>query len=576
MPFSRSLLARLLATSLLIALCAIAATAWLTMQLTKKAVTQEQSRTLSADTDIYDAFIEYAATHQNWDDVQTTTTRLAELTGTQIALSTPDREPIAAAPATALDAAVTSDVPTAQVDPLFLDSGITRGTGGRIDARAVGPYRLGAADRRTLQREAARYVACLGDARVAAQIVDTPSGRPVVRLLSAGPVTPTKCDALDRSVRPIGAEIEPLAELTRLVDACVGRSLTITPLFEVRYDRTPDAATEEQLANCVGDSRRKQMRRYVAPPALLFVTGRPVAAPPVDLSRTNQGKIAGTAAIVLVLTVIATFVVGLRLVRPLRALTEAAREPVDRQRPVPVTTRDEIGYLATAFNDLSARRAALEEQRKAMVSDIAHELRTPLTNIRTWLETARDGAVELNPEALDLLVDETIQLHHIIDDLRDIAAADAGNLRLHRESTYLRDLLDQVAEAHRGATTIEVVGDDELMAYIDPVRLRQIVGNLVSNALRHSAADGRVTLRAAAADGRLTIEVADTGTGMTPDEAAKVFDRFWRADTSRSRATGGSGLGLSIARQLARAHGGDISVTSSLGAGSTFTVDLPA
>ena len=139
---------------------------------------------------------------------------------------------------------------------------------------------------------------------------------------------------------------------------------------------------------CVADSRRAQLRPYVAPPALLFVTGRAVAAPAVDLSPANRLRIAGTTAIILVLAIIATVVVGLRLVRPLRLLTVAARQPVDRQGPVPVTTRDEIGYLATALNDLAARREALEQQRKAMVGDIAHELRTPLTNIRTWLETA--------------------------------------------------------------------------------------------------------------------------------------------------------------------------------------------
>lgn len=561
-----SLIARLLATSLLIAVCAIAATAWLTMQLTKQAVTQEQSRTLSADTDIYDALIEYAATHDSWDGAQAKVERLADLTGARIALTTPDRRRIAGSPVDALDAAVVSAVPTATVDPLFLDPGIARNTGGRIDARAVGPYRLTEDERRTLQKAAASYVDCLRSDRVAAEVVDTPSGRPVVRRISAEPTTGTGC--ADRSATPTGSERKPLADLTRLVQRCTGEDLTLTPLFGVRYERAPNPDYQQELDRCVGDSRREQLRPYVAPPALLFVTGRAAPAPSVDLSPVNQLRIAGTTGIVLVLAVIATVLVGRRLVRPLRLLTEAARQPADRQGPVPVTTRDEIGHLATALNDLSARREALEEQRTAMVNDIAHELRTPLTNIRTWLETARDGAVELDAEAVDLLVEEAIQLHHVVDDLRDIAAADAGSLRIHREHSYIRELL-------LGRPEAEVTADPDLMAYVDPVRMRQMVGNLVSNALRHTPPDGRVTIHAEVTGDRLTIAVSDTGPGIAPGDLPKVFDRFWRADGSRSRATGGSGLGLSIARRLARAHGGDITATSRLGRGSTFTIDVP-
>jgi two-component system sensor histidine kinase BaeS len=299
-----------------------------------------------------------------------------------------------------------------------------------------------------------------------------------------------------------------------------------------------------------------------------------VARQAVDLSPANRLRIAGTAGIILLLTVVATVVAGRRLVRPLRVLTAAARQPADRQQSVPVTTHDEIGHLATAFNDLSARRRALEQQRTAMVNDIAHELRNPLTNIRTMLETARDGAVELDAETIDLLVEESILLHHIVDDLRDLAAADAGNLRLHREDTYVRDLLDQVAEAAGGRPVVDA--DHDLTAYVDPVRLRQMTANLVSNAVRHTPPPGTVTVRAGLTAGRLIIEVADTGTGIAPADLPRVFDRFWRADTSRSRTTGGSGLGLAIARQLATAHGGDITVTSHPGEGSTFRIDLPA
>ncbi|MDT4992105.1 MAG: two-component system, OmpR family, sensor histidine kinase BaeS, partial [Actinoplanes sp.] len=227
---------------------------------------------------------------------------------------------------------------------------------------------------------------------------------------------------------------------------------------------------------------------------------------------------------------------------------------------VPVTARDEIGHLATAFNDLSERRRELESQRRAMVSDIAHELRNPLTNIRTWLQAARDGVVEVDTETLDLLVDEAVMLHHVVDDLRDMAAADAGNLHIHPEPTFVRDVLAQVLETYRGAAAkagvqVGLEGDADPEVIVDPIRLRQIFGNLVTNAVRHTPAGGSVTVKAELRTNRLVVEVTDTGTGIAAADLPRVFDRFWRADHSRDRATRGSGLGLSIARQLARVHG---------------------
>ncbi|WP_306214059.1 sensor histidine kinase [Actinoplanes sp. RD1] len=565
-PLHRSLLVRLLAASVLIALCAIAATAWLSVQLTKRAVTHEQSRTLSADTDIYDALIEYAATHDSWDGAGGTITRLGDLTRSRIALTTPGRTLIAGSAPDAADAVAVSEVPTATVDPLFLDPGIARVSGGRIDPRAVGPYRLTAGEQRTLREAAEKQINCLAAYGIQAEIIGTPSGRPAVRQISAG--VPAGCPAPELTT-PVASERRPLRDLSARMAEC-GATATVTPQFTVA------GASDNGIRMCLDEARRAQLRPYVAPPALLFVTGRVVPAPSVDLSPGNRLRIAGTAAAVLVVACAVTVVAGLRLVRPLRALTDAARRPVESQRAVPVTTRDEIGYLATAFNDLAERRRAVEHQRRDMVNDIAHELRTPLTTIRTWLETARDGAVRVDAEVLDLLVEESIQLHHVIDDLRDLAAAEAGSLRVHPSPTYVKDLIEQVLDAHRTAgvaLALDAAADPEVA--VDPVRLRQIVGNLVSNAVRHTPPGGTVTVRLTLHDSRLRIAVTDTGTGISPADLPKVFDRFWRADTSRTRATGGSGLGLPIARQLARAHGGDVTATSTPGTGSTFTVDLP-
>lgn len=180
----------------------------------------------------------------------------------------------------------------------------------------------------------------------------------------------------------------------------------------------------------------------------------PPAVPGFDLSRSNTARIAGVTALVLALTVGASVLAGARLVRPLHALTGAAqrmREGLDATPvPVPVVSDNEIGRLTAAFNDMAAYRARLEEQRKVMVSDVAHELRTPLSNIRGWLEAAHDGLAVPDPAFVSSLLEEAVQLQHLINDLQDLGAADAGALRLHRKPVRIDELLGQVAAAHQG------------------------------------------------------------------------------------------------------------------------------
>jgi two-component system sensor histidine kinase BaeS len=247
---------------------------------------------------------------------------------------------------------------------------------------------------------------------------------------------------------------------------------------------------------------------------------------------------------------------------------------------MPVAGRDEIGHLATVLNDLSERRDRSERQRKAMISDIAHELRNPTTNIQTWLEAAEDGVTPTDRHLLALLLDETSQLSRILDDLRDLAAADAGTLRIHPEPFRLGDVLGVAVEAHRGAAEagrvqLTTLFDPRATVLADPVRLRQVAGNLLSNAVRHTPPGGTVALRAGVTGPDLVIEVSDTGTGIAPDDLPYIFDRFWRADRSRGRDTGGSGLGLAIVRDLAAAHGGTVNAVSTLAAGTTVTVRVP-
>ncbi|MEU3463525.1 HAMP domain-containing sensor histidine kinase [Streptomyces sp. NPDC006733] len=593
-PLRKSLLARLLVTSVLIAVCSIVATAWLAVQTTTRAIQQEQGQILSDDAKIHDTLTGWAAGHRDWSGVQPVIERLARVTGRRVALTDQDRHVLAdsAPKAPGLPPRAFAVIDALRSDTPLQGQGASEPVS-RIDPRAVGPYLLPAAERAELARVAGKVLACLRDEGWQGKVVDSPSGRTTVQVAREDQTTLDAygfddCGLADLS-RPTVTEQRALTGLDTLVNACLTRQrsvlagyVTLSADFTWAKGRkmAPDFRT---LQECIDAGRREQLRTFVAPAAQLFVsdTGAGASPPRFDLSRANTTRIAGVTGLVLLLTVTVTALIATRLVRPLRALTDAAQQPTEQHTRVPVTTGDETGILAQAFNDLSERRERTETQRKAMVSDIAHELRTPLTNIRGWLEVAKDGIVVPDQRLLSSLHDEALLLQHIIDDLQDLASADAGTLRLHPEPVRLGDLLDQVADANRAHARAagvsigsDVRGDPRLSA--DPVRLRQALGNLVSNALRHTPAGGSVRLRAHGGDGTVTIEVADTGSGIAPEDLPDVFDRFWRAERSRSRRTGGSGLGLAIVRQLAQAHGGTVAARSVPGESTVFTLRLPS
>ncbi|MGW6407821.1 sensor histidine kinase [Streptomyces vinaceus] len=598
LPLRRSLVFRLLAASLLIAVCAITATAWLAVRTTAVAIRQQQGQVLADDTTVYRTLMTYAATHPGWQDVGETVRDLAARTQRRITLTAQDRErrPLADS---APRAGSLPRQAFAVIDPLWVDPALEPSSGtDRIAPQAVGPYRLSDADRIRLADAAAKTAACVTRFGWDHRSSVTPAGRPRIEITgpseqlahklreeggnsTLGTSTGTYCAVADLDV-PTAGERTALAALNTLVTACLER--VHLPPVEVGLDFLPpvrDGGADAATRNCVDTSRREQLAPSVAPAALLYVSAESDSpVPGFDLSPAKTGRIIAVTALVLVITVGVTVVIGLRLVRPLRALTRAARRPTRPDLRVPVTTRDEIGLLTTAFNELSEHRARTEEQRKVMVSDIAHELRTPLSTIRSTLEAAQDGIVPSDERLNASLLEETLLLQHIIDDLQDLAAADAGTLRLHPEPLDTEDLLHQVAAGHRAhaeaagiVLAVHAEGAAELFA--DPLRLRQAVGNLVSNALRHTTAGDLITLRARAGEQGLLIEVADTGAGIDPADLPHVFDRFWRAEKSRSRQTGGSGLGLSIVRKLVEAHGGSVSAAGNPGGGAVFTLRLP-
>ncbi len=273
-----------------------------------------------------------------------------------------------------------------------------------------------------------------------------------------------------------------------------------------------------------------------------------------------------------------------RISRPLSNLTTAARSVAvgDLDVHVPAQYPGELGELAAAFNQMSEALARADELRRNMTADVAHELRTPLSVIRGKLEGVLDGVYPASPEHLEPVIEEIGLLTHLVEDLRLLALAEAGQLSLEKEPVEIGDLLRD-AQVNFGpqATDRGVTLALDLPATLPRVaadrrRIAQMLGNLITNALRHTPQGGCVTLSAAMLEGGVEIAVADTGGGITAEDLPYIFERFWRGEKSRSRAGGGTGLGLAITKQLVALHGGSIHVESELGKGSTFRFTLPA
>jgi signal transduction histidine kinase len=287
-----------------------------------------------------------------------------------------------------------------------------------------------------------------------------------------------------------------------------------------------------------------------------------------------------------VLAVGAGLIMGLFISRsltaPLQRLAAAVRAVAsgDLGQQVRVEGSDEMIEVARAFNEMTAALGASEQQRQNMVADVAHELRTPLTVLQGNLRAILDGVYPSSDAEIARLYDETRLLSRLVDDLRELALADAGQLRLHLRpidvGQVVRSTVDSLgpaADAAGVSLTAEVPRDLPGVRG-DPDRVTQVLRNLLINAVRHTPAGGAITVMAGPATGAVEVAVSDTGEGIAAEALPHIFERFWRVDPARSRG-GGAGLGLSVAQSLVQAQGGRIWVESTPGQGSTFRFTLP-
>jgi two-component system sensor histidine kinase BaeS len=376
--------------------------------------------------------------------------------------------------------------------------------------------------------------------------------------------------------RPPGGpngERQPQTLFFALADAN-GRILI--PAGNYKQDATvPESALSEGTAVTVNNERVGTVLVVGSPPPLGLLEAS-------YLNRTNVGLLyaaIGACAVALLLGI----VLARALTQPIRALTTAIRAMAagELKQTVEVRSKDELGELAAAFNQMSAELDRLLRARRQMTADIAHDLRNPLTVIGGYIESIHDGVLKPTPERLDAIQAEVQHLERLVEDLQTLSQADAGELILNREAVSMPALLEVAAQSYRPLADkqgiqLRIETEDGLPeVQADPDRLGRVLGNLISNSLRYTPSGGKITLIATMQGAKqVNLCVSDNGKGIQPDALPYIFDRLYRADPARSHNEE-SGLGLAIARSIVEAHGGTISAESVPGKGTTMTILLP-
>jgi len=279
-----------------------------------------------------------------------------------------------------------------------------------------------------------------------------------------------------------------------------------------------------------------------------------------------------------------TWLLSRRILAPVKVLTHSTRRlgKGDLSERVQVKDKGELGELAEAFNSMADSLERAEQLKRSMVADIAHELRTPLSNLRSYLEAVRDGVKKPDEETIRTLDEESALLARLVDDLQELSLADAGELKLVCRRENVVELVRrtvtglQPTVAAKGLSLAVNLPDGLPTVMVDAHRISEVLRNLLENAVAHTPSGGSISVEAGEEDGWVKVVITDTGEGIPHDDLPSIFERFYRVDRSRARATGGRGLGLTITKRLVEAHGGKIDASSELGKGSRFSFTVPA
>ncbi len=590
----RSLVGRIVVAAVVVTLAAVLGTVWLTENTRASFSIAQHEVDWSSDAVILESLLEWGGTHPGWDGVEQLASRLSREHGRRIAVLQGDEVVADTLPGLPMPQHAVHRLDlwddASQVPPD--DAGVPATDVVEMPRYVAGAFLLTTAEKASLGTGAAGAARC---ARLdpAHELDYLPSGRPVLNLSRD-----TELCGSPELAAPLAQERDALAELTGLTNACLlgtgeqgvdAISLVTFPTegtgrlaFQVLDPEGEPAAVPAAVRRCLQKAFAEQSEGLVAPPATVYLTDlRGDVRGPLDLSPGSVARIAAVSGALLLLVLATAWFVGAPVVRQVRAVTEASRRLAQGEPDVqvPVGGTGEVSELARSFNAMSADLVRSREQQRRMVSDVAHEVRTPLTTLRGWLEGAQDGVVPVDHDLVDLLHGETMHLQSIADDLLTLTLAESGSLELHRGAVDVTGLLEDAARrATAGAASAGMVVrtrvEEGLVVRGDTRRLRQVVDNLVANALMHSGGTV-VEVRGRPSDGRVVVEVEDDGAGLDPQDVGHLFDRFWRADRSRARGTGGSGLGLAVVRELVELHGGTVSASSSPCQGARIVVVLP-
>ena len=512
----RSVRSRVVLLTIAVAMAAVVSTAWLATRNVESSLRDNVSQGLESDVQILQSLTDFAISHPSWDGVDQLVAALARTTGRRIALVRDGDVVVDSDELQGRDPAPLPPAPSAVVDPTS----------------------------------------------------------PSVVLFSPIVISGAIPGTIESSTGLVvcGATIG-----TTTIDGVAGASTDVIQVAPA------DGSVAGPVVGGSMESASTQVSADVpmAPRAQLYLGRR--AEDPLSLSGSGRWRTMLIVGIVLAVAAALAWVLGRQLTRPLDELATAAHRvrSGDLTGRVHVPAGGELGEVARAFNSMASSLETSQQQRRRMTSDIAHELRNPLVTINGTLEAIQDGIYEPDASVIASLVDETEHLRALVDDLQQLALAESGGLVLQREEASLVELVEQVIAAHRSSAdaagvVLERAGTADAVATVDVRRVRQVLANLVSNAVRHTPAGGSVTVQVdEPSDAGCVVRVIDTGEGITPDDLPHVFDRFWRADPSRTRESGGAGLGLAISHELVRVHGGRLDVESVPGAGSTFIITLP-
>lgn len=298
-----------------------------------------------------------------------------------------------------------------------------------------------------------------------------------------------------------------------------------------------------------------------------------------------QESLIAAAFAALVAAILMSLFVSRAIVEPLQQVTQVSHKLAEgfyRERTT-VTTDDELAELSRSVNQLAEALEQTEQQRRALLADVTHELRTPLATIEGYMEGLIDGVVRPDTQTFSLILRESVRMQRLIEDLELLSRAEAGQIQILPRPLDLRSRLEGLmiqftAQFEAKQIALELIAPPIPLpsVYADPDRFDQVVINLLSNALRYTSSGGRVTLRIRGEDRHAIVSVQDTGIGIAPEHLPQIFERFYRVDKSRARASGGSGIGLTVARHLVYAQGGDIrAMSDGMGKGATFLFTLP-